>query len=149
MKPKRCARLFGKQLNCDSDFNEKLSRLEWANCLTKERFIGELFTALKLINQKAIGILVLFILFCVADHGKGLPGEDYEDSDDDDYENNNDDNDDDERLGDRKPFPFFTPVTQYPPVYCKYTSFFIINFVVADVFLSIFGKNSLYISNST
>lgn len=42
MKPKRCARLFGKQLNCDADFNEKLSRLEWANCLTKERFIGEL-----------------------------------------------------------------------------------------------------------
>lgn len=55
----------------------------------------------------------------VADHGKGLPNEDYEDSDDDDYDNNNDDNDDDEHLSDRKPFPFFTPVTQYPPVYCK------------------------------
>lgn len=41
VKPKRCARLFGKQLSCDSDFNEKLSRTEWTNCLTKERFIGK------------------------------------------------------------------------------------------------------------
>lgn len=43
VKPKRCARLFGKQLNCDIDFDEKLSRQEWMNCLNKDRFIGKRF----------------------------------------------------------------------------------------------------------
>lgn len=38
VKPKRCARLFGKQLNCDIDMDEKLSRQEWANCLSKDKF---------------------------------------------------------------------------------------------------------------
>lgn len=56
------------------------------------------------------------ILFKIDDHGNGSPNEDYDDSDEDDYDN---DDDGDEHVGERKPFPFFTPVTPYP-VYCTY-----------------------------
>lgn len=62
MKPKRCARLFGKQLNCDADFNEKLSRLEWSNCLTKERFIGELTHARTYYITDVIILKIVLIL---------------------------------------------------------------------------------------
>ncbi|XP_031620477.1 SPARC-related modular calcium-binding protein 1 isoform X2 [Contarinia nasturtii] len=90
VKPKRCARLFGKQLSCDSDFDEKLSRQEWLNCLTREKYIPDHNTS-------------------------GLPGgDDYEESGEDEYD---DDDDDDDHTNDRKTFPFFTPVTPYPPVY--------------------------------
>ncbi|XP_055611004.1 SPARC-related modular calcium-binding protein 2 isoform X2 [Uranotaenia lowii] len=34
VKPKRCGRSFGK--NCDADQDERLSRLEWANCFSKD-----------------------------------------------------------------------------------------------------------------
>lgn len=57
-----------------------------------------------------------FVHVNTADHNGGLPGEDYEESGEDDYD---DDEDDDDHI-DRKPFPFFTPVTPYPPVYRTY-----------------------------
>lgn len=56
----------------------------------------------------------IIFAFTSADES-GSVGEDYEDSDEDDYDN--DDDEDDSVIG-RKPFPFFTPVTPYPPVYC-------------------------------
>ncbi|KXJ79925.1 hypothetical protein RP20_CCG027528 [Aedes albopictus] len=34
VKPKRCGRSFGK--SCDADQDERLSRLEWANCFSKD-----------------------------------------------------------------------------------------------------------------
>lgn len=34
MKPKRCARTFGKA--CDIDHDERLSRQEWSKCLSKD-----------------------------------------------------------------------------------------------------------------
>lgn len=34
VKPKRCARSFGKY--CDVDNDERMSRQEWANCLSKD-----------------------------------------------------------------------------------------------------------------
>lgn len=52
-----------------------------------------------------------------ADHGNRSQGEDYEESEEDDYDN---DDDEDDHISERKPFPFFTPVTPYPPVYCTY-----------------------------
>lgn len=44
-------------------------------------------------------------------------GEEYEESEEDDYDN---DEEKDGHINDRKPFPFFTPVTPYPPVYRTY-----------------------------
>lgn len=52
-----------------------------------------------------------------ADHGNRSQGEDYEESEEDDYDN---DDDEDDHISERRPFPFFTPVTPYPPVYCTY-----------------------------
>ncbi|XP_055611002.1 uncharacterized protein LOC129757741 isoform X1 [Uranotaenia lowii] len=40
VKPKRCGRSFGK--NCDADQDERLSRLEWANCFSKDNLTPEL-----------------------------------------------------------------------------------------------------------
>lgn len=44
-------------------------------------------------------------------------GEEYEESEEDDYDN---DEEKEGHINDRKPFPFFTPVTPYPPVYRTY-----------------------------
>lgn len=55
--------------------------------------------------------------FYEADHGKGYQHEDYGDSDE---EYDDGDDEDDDHMNDRKQFPFFTPVTPYPPVYCTY-----------------------------
>lgn len=54
----------------------------------------------------------LFVCYGTADHGNGSQGEDYDESEEDDYDN---DDDEDDHIGDRKPFPIFTPVTPYPP----------------------------------
>lgn len=51
--------------------------------------------------------------------GNGSAGnhsDDYDDSGEDDYED-----EDDERMNNRRMFPYFTPVTPYPPVYCMST----------------------------
>lgn len=50
----------------------------------------------------------------IGNGSSGNHSDDYEDSVEDDYEDEEDD-----RLGSRRMFPFFTPVTPYPPVYCK------------------------------
>lgn len=60
----------------------------------------------------------IFLYFDEADQVKGYQHEDYGDSDED-YG----DDDDDDHVNDRKQFPFFTPVTPYPPVYCTYVFF--------------------------
>lgn len=52
----------------------------------------------------------------LADQNRGFLHEEYDDSDED-YDH---DDDDDERMSVRKQFPFFTPVTPYPPVYRTY-----------------------------
>lgn len=106
-------------------------------------------TASKIKRQSNSMSAFPFFCDCLADHGKGLPSEDYEYSDDDDYDNNNDDNDDDDRLNDRKPFPFFTPVTQYPPVYCKYFHFLdvMLLFLFGKKFTVHFKLNSASIEN--
>ncbi|XP_062710407.1 uncharacterized protein LOC109622480 isoform X2 [Aedes albopictus] len=40
VKPKRCGRSFGK--SCDADQDERLSRLEWANCFSKDNLTPEM-----------------------------------------------------------------------------------------------------------
>ena len=41
VKPKRCGRAFGK--SCDKDLDERLSRQEWSNCLSKENLNSEYY----------------------------------------------------------------------------------------------------------
>lgn len=40
VKPKRCGRSFGK--SCDADQDERLSRLEWSNCFSKDNLTPEM-----------------------------------------------------------------------------------------------------------
>lgn len=47
-----------------------------------------------------------------SNHSNGNHSDDYDDSGEDDYED-----EDDERSNNRRVFPYFTPVTPYPPVY--------------------------------
>lgn len=42
VKPKRCARTFGKF--CDIDNDDRLSRQEWINCLSKDGVNREFYT---------------------------------------------------------------------------------------------------------
>lgn len=73
---------------------------------------------IKCLNGFLLSFQFVFLYECIrkADQSKGFPHEEYDDSDED-YDN---DDDEDEHIQTRKQFPFFTPVTPYPPVYCTY-----------------------------
>lgn len=47
-----------------------------------------------------------------------------EDDEDDEDDDEDEDEDEDDHMNNRKQFPFFTPVTPYPPVYCTYVLFY-------------------------
>lgn len=129
IKPKRCARLFGKQLYCDTDKDEQLSRQEWTNCFNNEKLNRKCTP--KLPDQR-----ILHFKFEISFHhkaelfsqGAGFMGnhfeDEYEDSVDeyeDEDDNNGSNSDTTNRRIDfgRRQKPFLTPVTPYPPVYCK------------------------------
>lgn len=131
IKPKRCARLFGKQLYCDTDKDEQLSRQEWINCFNNEKLNRK--RALQMHRE------ISFQSRCIStalrktelfSQGVGFIGnrfeDDYEDSVDE-YEDEDDSNgsssDTMNRRIDfgRRQKPFLTPVTPYPPVYCEFS----------------------------
>lgn len=119
VKPKRCARAFGKF--CDIDHDERLSRTEWGNCLSKDAINrGPSFTGGGDASSSASnGVHFNHAIDDVDDDdndGSDQHLDDYDESDD--YED--DPGEDDHRfntfggIASRNPN---SPVTPYPPVY--------------------------------